>query len=976
LNQANQIRLDRTQNPQNLSLGGVPLKSFAQICLLSLFVLLPRTGLATEASDLCTGNPCTISGAVTIEAGSVLEFGAETDLVFAASAKVTIGPLPDPVLRRVTFEAGTITMRSGAEIDGNGAQSRVDLGALAGDISLEVGSIIDVRDNYAGSIYLKALETPGSAVTAAGELRSSATGADAQGGVISIDASGPITLSGEMILNASGADSAGGDFSAYAGGDLVVSSEITTQGGAYGGGPTFFSSTGGNIIFNGEIEASGGGPDGEAGSIDFSAPAGFVDISGIMNGKGGAGADENCGDGSPLTIESGGDIDLRSELRFQGGTQCFGGEVDITTSGSVTMHPGSSLYLRAGGSYGSGGGISIAATGNSTIRDADLTSPGGGGFVEIFSGGTTEILGELDAEGTGRDGLGGMVLLSGCSVNVAAGAEIDTRAGFVYQGLGVNEIRARGAITIAGTMLASYANILIYDTVEPTITGNISADNGSDPVITPVSDPSLDGAQPPVVLPECASACGDGTTDEGEVCDDGNIRNCDGCSSDCSRIDDLCGDGILECNESCDDENLNNGDGCEDTCQPTGVDGIRIPGTKARNGCLVQWDLVTADPALDRNGNPDNEQSCTDGDPICDQDGVINNSCAWEVSACLGVNNPEKPLCDAGPIVFAKLRKPRVGFGRDPVDLSNAAVVASALTGLGGTVKSGTTTLQNGPNLPEEGVCTNSFEFVVPVGGRSLAAKPLSVGARDAGGRSVVGNKINLACLRNDAVCGNGAFEIGERCDDGNLESCDGCSNTCNVEVCGNGTLECGEQCDDGDLNGTESSRCNLTCEIAPTDLRIPGGGSSKTDCAAEWVVETGPGGVPSARNGLPRPIAICAQGDATCDFDLAAPGCQFRLWGCFGGADERISCPAQAVSEIDLKRPAARSRKAIDLAARASLLEGLNDGTLLNTSEESCTRAMLVDVPRGSKLVIASKVSVAGSKKRDGDRLKLQCLK
>ena len=63
----------------------------------------------------------------------------------------------------------------------------------------------------------------------------------------------------------------------------------------------------------------------------------------------------------------------------------------------------------------------------------------------------------------------------------------------------------------------------------------------------------------------------------------------------------------------------------------------------------------------------------------------------------------------------------------------------------------------------------------------------------------LVGNKLGLTCLTNDAVCGNGALEIGERCDDSNTASCDGCSSTCRVKTCGNGIIECGEQCDDGD---------------------------------------------------------------------------------------------------------------------------------------------------------------------------------
>ena len=949
------------------------MKLIAQTCLLALVFFFPQPGHATETADLCTGNPCSISGSATVDPGAVLDFGSETQLVFESSASVTVGPNTDGTdnLRRVVFQAGSITMLSGADIDGDGAQARIDMKAVAGDIVLESGSTIDVRDNFAGSIYLDATATPGSDVTAAGELRASATGADAQGGLISIDSSGAMNLSGDFILNASGTDSAGGELSAYAGGDLLASGEITTQGGAYGGGPVTFSSTNGNVIFSGEIEASGGGPDGEGGSIDLIAAAGAIDISGTMNGKGGAGADENCGDGSALTVDAETRIDVRSELRFQGGTQCFGGEVDLATRGDVIMHPGSSFFLKAGGAYGGGGGLAVTATGSTTITDVDMTSPGGGGFAEIFSGATSEILGELNAAGTGRDGLGGNVLVSGCTVNVGGASEINSSAGFVFAGLGINEIRAGGQMTIAGDLVASDKNLLIYNTIEPVITGNLTADSGNPVEILPITDPALEN----ITLPECASACGDGVIDEGEVCDDGNLRNCDGCNADCSRVDDLCGDDILECNETCDDGNLTNDDGCEDTCQPTGVDGVRIPGTKARNGCLVQWDLMTADPALDRNGNPDNEQSCIDGDPTCDQDDTINNICAWEISACLGINNPELPLCDAEPIEFAKLRKPRVGFGKDPIDLANADEVAAALIGLGGTVKSGRTTLQTGPNLPANGACTNSFEFQVPVGVRALSPKALSVGARDAGGRSVVGNKMNLTCLPNDAVCGNGAFEIGERCDDGNLDSCDGCSSTCRVEVCGNGTLECGEQCDDGDLNGTESSRCNLSCEIAPTDLRIPGGGSSKTDCAAEWVVETGPGGVPIAKNGTPKPVAVCSAGDPACDFDLSEPGCQFRVWGCFGGADARISCPAQGVSEIDLKRPSARSRKLAEQLARTELLVGFNDATLLNTTEESCTKAMQISVPRGSKLVMSAKVSLAGSRKRDGDRLKLQCL-
>ena len=55
-------------------------------------------------------------------------------------------------------------------------------------------------------------------------------------------------------------------------------------------------------------------------------------------------------------------------------------------------------------------------------------------------------------------------------------------------------------------------------------------------------------------------------------------------------------------------------------------------------------------------------------------------------------------------------------------------------------------------------------------------------------------------------VCGNGAVETGETCDDGNTASLDGCSSTCQIEtpeVCNNNNVtDNGEFCDGTDLNG------------------------------------------------------------------------------------------------------------------------------------------------------------------------------
>lgn len=62
-------------------------------------------------------------------------------------------------------------------------------------------------------------------------------------------------------------------------------------------------------------------------------------------------------------------------------------------------------------------------------------------------------------------------------------------------------------------------------------------------------------------------ACGNGRTDPGEVCDDGNLDSGDGCRKDCASLE-ICGNGTLdaEAGEICDDGNVESGDGCRGDC--------------------------------------------------------------------------------------------------------------------------------------------------------------------------------------------------------------------------------------------------------------------------------------------------------------------------------------------------------------------------------------------------------------------------
>ena len=74
-----------------------------------------------------------------------------------------------------------------------------------------------------------------------------------------------------------------------------------------------------------------------------------------------------------------------------------------------------------------------------------------------------------------------------------------------------------------------------------------------------------------VLVAPATGMCGDGTLDLGEVCDDGNTADGDGCDSNCTPTG--CGNHIVTPGEQCDDGNLSGGDCCSSTCsfEPAGM---------------------------------------------------------------------------------------------------------------------------------------------------------------------------------------------------------------------------------------------------------------------------------------------------------------------------------------------------------------------------------------------------------------------
>ena len=181
-------------------------------------------------------------------------------------------------------------------------------------------------------------------------------------------------------------------------------------------------------------------------------------------------------------------------------------------------------------------------------------------------------------------------------------------------------------------------------------------------------------------------SCGDGITDPGEECDDGNAVDTDDCTNACrlpvcgdgivwdghEECDDgtgnsdtlpdacrtscrsaSCGDGVQDTPEGCDDGNTAAGDGCGPTCVPeTCGDGIVQPPEQCDDGTgnsdtLPDACRTNCRSAYCSDGVRDTGEECDDGN-LADGDGC-SNSCTLEACGNGRVDGGEE--CDDGNAV-------------------------------------------------------------------------------------------------------------------------------------------------------------------------------------------------------------------------------------------------------------------------------------------------------------------------------------
>jgi cysteine-rich repeat protein len=365
------------------------------------------------------------------------------------------------------------------------------------------------------------------------------------------------------------------------------------------------------------------------------------------------------------------------------------------------------------------------------------------------------------------------------------------------------------------------------------------------------------------VQPVCikdTNQCGNGIVDRGEVCDDGNLKDGDGCSSDC-QSDETCGNRIIDSakGEVCDDGNHIDGDGCSADCKSDekcgngvidrikgevcddggNVDGDGEPGHRCSHDC--KSDETCGNGTVDRAVG----EKCDDGNTI---DGDACSHCLFGPSCGNGVidydalGNPKEECDDGNQDDNDDCRKDcvvnRCGDGHlnsalgpnhedcddgdqdDTNDCTNQCKVATCGDGILRTSPAGVEQCDDGNALGGDGCSSDcKKEFCGDSVKNNESALAHTHEDCDSGGVNTAACNFNCT----SPMCGDSIVNPNFKPDGLLPEQCDppseakGCSPTCRFEHCGNGVKDPGEECDGTDF-GPGGNPNGLACS---TDCRL-----------------------------------------------------------------------------------------------------------------------------------------------------------
>ncbi len=693
---------------------------------------------------------------------------------------------------------------NGTTVESDGGE--MDIQSYFGRVSIEANqSLVSGGDSEGGTVALEG----GTNVDVVGNL--DCNGGDFDGGSVELTAGQDVNVSGDLLCNSISGEGGGGFIEVTADRDANVGEASGTT----------------NLGTKGHegIENFGG----DGGSIDIIAER-IVNLGASIKAQGNGATPD--GFGSDVFVEGGesvvmdGDFQARADGNFGGG-----GFAQIESSGTLVMHPTAKLDFSGGDS--GGGTAEFLIDGNATVGGTvDVRSivvggeNGVGGTITFESDADIDVSGStsLLTNGAAGGAADGSVNIEACRTTVRTGASIANQNLTGDNTFVVREsMRTEAGSSVTAPVVGGTNTIRYRAASKPPVLGG---------TMTPSPVLVVDALN----LVPCP-VCGNGELDGGELCEDGNLTNGDGCSSECipeGCIDDtpgypavsLCDDGNACTQDSCNPDT----DACENVflcddgidCTVDACIDDQCANTPNHDAC-DDADECTDDicSAVTGCGHTDNTSPCEDGlfctvgDSCLEGDclggpardcsdgvGCTTDSCDEDGDQC--VSTPDDGACDNGLFCDGvetcdTMADCMAGVAVDCSDLDGACTVGVCDDDSDGCVSAA----DNETGACDDGdACTEN----------DMCSSGVCVGAEIPGCR-----------------CGDGNLDYGEECDDGNTTDGDGCSAACVDELCGDGLVNnVSEECDDG------ASNSDVVPDACRTDCRDASCGDAVTDSSED----------------------------------------------------------------------------------------------------------------------------------------------